>query len=188
MSVGLGRQEIRTLLDDLSAELARHGARADLFLVGGAAIAVAYDSARSTRDLDAVFLPTEVVRQAAMAVAERRGLAKDWLNDAVKGFIPGPDPDAQRYYQSDALTVDVASARYLLAMKLFSSRVENDADDIMFLYRQLGFTTVDEGLALVESVYRGRPIAVKVKFLLGEIVEALRDQDSSTTGPSEGQP
>jgi hypothetical protein len=188
MSVGLGRDEIRTLLDDLSAELAGRGAHADLFLVGGAAIAVAYDSARATRDLDAVFLPTEVVRQAAMAVAERRGLAKDWLNDAVKGFVPGPDPDAQRYYQSDALTVDVASARYLLAMKLFSSRVENDADDIMFLYRQLGFTTVAEGLTLVEGVYRGRPIAVRVKFLLGEIVEALRKQDLSETGPSERQP
>jgi len=70
-------------------------------------------------------------------------------------------------------------------MKLFSSRVENDADDIMFLYRQLGFTTVDEGLALVESVYRGRPIAVKVKFLLGEIVAALREQGSSAAGSSD---
>jgi Nucleotidyltransferase of unknown function (DUF6036) len=188
MSVGLGRQQIRMLLDDLSAELAARGARADLFLVGGAAIAIAYDSARATRDLDAVFLPTEVVRDAALAVAERRGLAKDWLNDAVKGFLPGPDPDAQRYYASDALTVDVASARYLLAMKLFSSRVENDADDIMFLYRQVGFTTVEEGLALVESAYRGRPIAVKVKLLLAEIVAALREQDSPGETPGEGQP
>jgi len=55
----------------------------------------------------------------------------------------------------------------------------------MFLYRQLGFTTVDEGLALVESVYRGRPIAVKVKFLLGEIVAALREQGSSAAGSSD---
>jgi len=138
--------------------------------------------------LDAVFLPTEVVRDAALAVAERRGLAKDWLNDAVKGFLPGPDPDAQRYYASDALTVDVASARYLLAMKLFSSRVENDADDIMFLYRQVGFTTVEEGLALVESAYRGRPIAVKVKFLLAEIVKGLCEPDPPTGTSGEGQP
>jgi hypothetical protein len=144
---------------------------------------VAYDSARSTRDLDGVFLPTEVVRQATLAVAERRGLAKDWLNDAVKGFLPGPDPDAQRYYSSDSLTVDVASARYLLAMKLFSSRVENDADDIMFLYRQLGFTTVEEGLDLVESVYHGRAVEPKVQFLLSEIVAALHDQDGSAVSP-----
>ncbi len=177
MSTGLAREDIHALLDELSNELASRGAKADLFLVRGAAIAVAYDEARSTRDLDAVFLPTTVVRQAASVVAERHGLAEDWLNDAVKGFLPGTDPDAQRYYSSDALTVDVASPRYLLAMKLFASRVENDTEDIMFLYRKLGFTTVEEGLDLVESVYRGRPIAVKVKFLLGEIVAALNEQD-----------
>ncbi len=176
MSIGLGRDDITSLLDELNDELRRRGAHADLFLVGGAAIAVAYDAARSTRDLDAVFLPTDVVRQAAHAVAERRGLASDWLNDAVKGFLPGPDPDATRYYEGDSLTVDVASARYLLAMKLFASRVETDADDIAFLYRQLGFTTVDEGLDLLENVYRGRPVDPKVQYLLAEIVDALGDE------------
>ncbi len=99
MSVGLGREDIRALLDDLSAELAARGARAEIFLVGGAALAVAYDATRATRDLDAVFIPADVVRQAAVAVAERQGLAEDWLNDAVKGFLPGPhrghDPAGQ---------------------------------------------------------------------------------------------
>lgn len=55
---------------------------------------MAYDTTRATRDLDAVFVPTEIVRQAARAVAEHRGLTEDWLNDAVIGFLPGPDPDA----------------------------------------------------------------------------------------------
>jgi hypothetical protein len=73
-------------------------------------------------------------------------------------------------------------------MKLFSARVENDADDIMFLYRQLGFTTVEEGLDLVESVYQGRPIEPKVQFLLAEIVEALNVEalnEAGTIGRSE---
>jgi hypothetical protein len=133
MSAGLGREDIRVLLDELSQELAARGARAELFLVGGAAIAVVYDATRATRNLDAVFIPSEVVRQAAAAVAEREGLAEDWLNDAVKGFLPGPDPDAQRFYSSDSLIVDVASPRYLLAMKLFAARAEIDADDIILL-------------------------------------------------------
>ena len=170
---GLGREDIRALLDDLSAELAARGARAELFLVGGAALAVAYDATRATRDLDAVFIPTDVVRQAAAAVARHRGLTEDRLNDAVKGFLPGPDPDAQRFYSSDSLIVDVASPRYLLAMKLFAARAEIDADDIILLYRQLGFTTVDEGLDLVEQAYPGRPIPAKVRFLLTEIVDSM---------------
>ena len=40
-SAGLGREDIRALLDDLSAELAVRGANAELILVGGAAFAVA---------------------------------------------------------------------------------------------------------------------------------------------------
>jgi Nucleotidyl transferase AbiEii toxin, Type IV TA system len=59
----LSRDDIRELLDHLSAELARRGARADLFLVGGAAIAVAYDSARATRDLDAGRSQAELIRE-----------------------------------------------------------------------------------------------------------------------------
>ena len=175
MSPGLGRKDIRALLDDLSHELAARGAKAELFLVGGAALAVAYDATRATRDLDAVFIPSDVVRQAAAAVADRKGLAQDWLNDAVKRFLPGPDPDAQRFYSSDSLIVDVASPRYLLAMKLFAARAEIDADDIILLYRQLGFTTVDEGLDLVQQAYPGRPIPAKVRFLLTEIVDSMEN-------------
>jgi hypothetical protein len=76
------------------------------------------------------------VRRAAAAVADREGLDPDWLNDAVKGFLPGPDPGAIRYFEAPGLLVDVASAEYLLAMKLFSSRVEADAEDIALLYRE----------------------------------------------------
>lgn len=168
-----GRAEIKQLLAELDAELVSLGARADVFLVGGAALALAYDARRTTRDLDAAFYPTDAVRQAAHAIAERRDLSDDWLNDAVKGFLPGTDPEAERYFAGEALNVDIASPRFLLAMKLFASRVETDADDIAFLYRILGFTTVDEGLSVLEHAYPGRPIAAKVQYLLQEIVDSL---------------
>ncbi|WP_261575999.1 hypothetical protein [Frankia gtarii] len=103
---GLDRESIIGLLRELNDELGRRGAKADLFLVGGAALALVYDATRSTRHLDAVFLPTGVVRAAAAALAERHALSADWLNDAVKGFLPGPDPAATRYFEADHLTVD----------------------------------------------------------------------------------
>jgi hypothetical protein len=80
------------------------------------------------------------------------------------------------YFEAPGLLVDVASAEYLLAMKLFSSRVETDAEDIALLYREVGYHTVDEGLNLVERSYPGRPIAAKVQFLLEEIVQSLDAQ------------
>lgn len=61
-------------------------------------------------------------------------------------------------------------------MKLFAARAEIDADDIILLYHQLGFTTVDEGLDLAEQAYPGRPIPARVKFLLTEIVDSMRTE------------
>src|SRR5437773_1557907 len=46
-------------------------------------------------------------------------------------------------------------------MKLLAARDE-DVDDIVALYRLCGFTTVVEGLDLVESVYPGRAVAVEL--------------------------
>jgi hypothetical protein len=169
----LSADDIRRLFGELASELDAAGQRAEIFLVGGAAIALCFDARRATRDLDAVFTPTDSVRRAAASVADREGLDPDWLNDAVKGFLPGPDPNAVRYFEAPGLLVDVASAEYLLAMKLFSSRAETDAEDIALLYREVGYHTVEEGLALVERSYPGRPIAARVQFLLEEILQSL---------------
>lgn len=79
---------ITRLLEALDSELAARGTTADVYLVGGAAIALSFDAKRTTRDLDAVFVPMSEVRAAAVAVAQANGLAEDWLNDAVKGFVP----------------------------------------------------------------------------------------------------
>lgn len=54
-----------------------------------------------------------------------------------------------------------------------ATRVEIDADDIALLYREVGYRTVEGGLALVERSCRGRPIAAEVQFPLSEIVAAL---------------
>jgi hypothetical protein len=39
-------------------------------------------------------------------------------------------------------------------MKLFAARAEIDADDIILLYRQLGFTTVDEALTWLSRPFQ----------------------------------
>jgi hypothetical protein len=73
-------------------------------------------------------------------VAARHDLPEDWLNDGVKGFLPGDDPRARQVHESDSLRVDVASPEYLLAMKLFAAR-EQDVDDIVQLCAGSGLQT-----------------------------------------------
>ena len=68
--------------------------RGELFLVGGAAMALAYSTRRSTGDLDAIFEPTSVIYDIAADIARERSLPTTWLNDGVKGFLPGADPNA----------------------------------------------------------------------------------------------
>lgn len=168
---GFGAADITELLGELAAQLHSRGLRGEMFVVGGAAIALAYDTRRSTRDIDAVFAPKSEVYAAAAVVARRRGIPTDWLNDAVKGFLPGPDPDPRPVFDAPGLRVDVASPRYLLAMKLLASR-DDDVDDIRTLFTACGFTRAAEGLDLVESTFPARLISPRVRFLLEDLYPA----------------
>ena len=126
----LGRRELLEALGELDEELKILNVRGEVFIVGGAAMAIAYDTRRSTADVDAVFVPSSEVRIAASRVAERMNLEPDWLNDGAKAFLPGEDENQIGVYEGQHLSVAAASPQYLLAMKLIASRVERDQDDI----------------------------------------------------------
>lgn len=71
------RQDLIGAFKCLDEELSRRGVRAELFVVGGVDIAIAYDARRTTADVDAIFVPSEVVREAATVVAEQMDLEPD---------------------------------------------------------------------------------------------------------------
>src|SRR5207302_6607242 len=108
------RQAALRALEELATVLESRGIAGRLFVVGGVAIALAFDARRITRDIDAVFEPKSEVYSAAREVADRLELPDEWLNDAVKGFIPGTDPDALPVFDRPGLAVTSASARFLL--------------------------------------------------------------------------
>ena len=54
-------------------------------------------------------------------------------------------------------------------MKLMASRTERDIDDIKTLYEICGFTTAEEGLAVLESYNPQDLILPRVQFLLQEM-------------------
>lgn len=155
----------------MSDELEKRGIRGEIFLVDGAAMALCYNRKRTTKDLDGVFEPKMVVYEAANDVAKTRTLKPGWLNDTVKGFMPGPDSSAKTILDLPALSVSVASPRYLFALKALASREDRDIDDIRELYRLSNFNSVDEAIEYVEKVFSGRQIEARVGFVLRETLE-----------------
>jgi Nucleotidyltransferase of unknown function (DUF6036) len=162
------RSEILKALQALSDELSAHGVRGQIFIVGGAAMALAYSTRRVTKDIDAVFEPKSSIYEAAAKVAENLGLPDDWLNDAAKGFMPGNDREARPVPDIQGIEITTASPRYLLAMKLMAMRFGEDDEDIELLIRECDLHTADETLELLERMYPTREPQPKTRLFLEE--------------------
>jgi len=160
-------------LTRLSEVLESRGVQGELYLVGGAAMAVAYDARRATRYTDAIFAPKQATYEAAQIVAEELSLPENWLNDAVKLYLRGEDPEPVPILELPALRVQAASPRYLLAMKLLASRRE-DEQDIRLLLRRLGVQSVEEAEQILLSVYPEGQVLPKTRLMLEEIFSAGR--------------
>jgi Nucleotidyltransferase of unknown function (DUF6036) len=167
----MDRDEIVAALTALAGELQRRGASADMYVVGGAAISLAFDERRATRDIDAVFEPKDVVYEAAAVVAEERGLPAGWLNDAVKGFLTGDDPAATPVLDLPGLRCMAASPRILLALKVLAHRVGEDEEDLRLLAAALGLERASEVLAVAEETFGDR-LDPAARFFVEEIFSA----------------
>jgi hypothetical protein len=152
----MDRKEIVAALTALAEELDSQGVTAQMYVVGGAAIALAFDQRRSTRDIDAVFEPKAAVYEAAARIAGRDGLPPDWLNDAVKGFLAGEDSGAAPILELPGLSVLTASPQTLLAMKVLAHRPGEDDEDVRLLAAHLGLERAEDILAVAERTYGDR--------------------------------
>ncbi|HTU74670.1 MAG TPA: hypothetical protein VMG38_14235 [Trebonia sp.] len=75
----LNREKLEQAFTALGERLVRRGVVADVFIVGGAAMALAYDATRATRDVDSLFVPHGIVLDEARNVAEELGLPRPSL-------------------------------------------------------------------------------------------------------------
>jgi len=175
----MDRTEILAALTALGRRLADQGVTADIYVVGGAAIALAYDDRRSTRDIDAVFVPKTAVYAAAAEVRDDLELPEGWLNDAVKGFLLGPDPFPTEIIEVPGLRCEVASPEMVLVLKCLAHRVGED-DDVRLLAAAAGIEDADAVLALVErTVGDPRLLTAQVEFF----VRAVLDDDARASEP-----
>ncbi len=164
------RGRILVALQALGDELLREGVRGQIFIVGGAAIALAYSTRRVTKDIEAVFEPRAAIYRAAEKVAVELELPEDWLNDAVKGYMPGADEHPRPLPEIRGIEVTTASPRYLLAMKLMAMRFGEDDEDIEFLLGECDLHGVEEALEVLRDMYPSREPPLKTRLFLEEIL------------------
>ncbi len=171
----LDQEKIESLFRRLSDRLIERGLVGEVALYGGAAMVLAHRARLSTKDIDAVFVPKQEVYQAAYEVAEEVGMEKDWLNDAVKGFLSVKN-DIVPLRDYPGLKVFVAAPEYLLAMKCLSMRLgrdETDLSDVRFLMDRLGLNDAAQVLDLVSCYYPEDRIQPKTRFAIEEICQNL---------------
>ena len=172
MAGPLGREQLLKLFEELSTELGRRGARAHIYLFGGAAMSVAFDRDRRTVDLDVrVDSGREKLMEAARAVGRRHGFDEGWFSEPAAVVLPkGADERAGTLYQSQFLTVTGASAQHLLAMKLVAGRFK-DRGDIAVLCNALGVSNEDEAMRIKDQVLPGVPLHQAAREALKRVFE-----------------
>lgn len=177
----LDRAGIEDAFRRLGDRLAKRGVVADLYVFGGAAMALAYDSRRATRDVDALFKPHGIVREEALNVADELGLPRWWLNEQASSYVaPGGDPAAARVFDHPGLRVFAASPEHLLAMKAFAAR-PRDAEDIFQLTQILGLRTVNDVVASVREIFPDEEPPERLRLLLEDIFSSQGDQGTAQT-------
>ena len=174
----LTREQILAALQALSDELGKQGITGEVCLFGGTVMVLAFTARLTTKDVDALFQPTQTIRELAHRIATEQQLPVDWLNDGVKGFISTRhETTTGNLPQFPHLRLTMPVPEYLLAMKCMAARIGGTADepsdvtDIVFLVRHLKLKSAKEVLDLVGQYYPANRIPVKTQYLVEGLFE-----------------
>ena len=169
----LTRETLLRALGSLSDQLGQRGVSGEVCLFGGTVMVLAFTARVATKDVDALFQPTQAIREAARVTADEQNLPGDWLNDGVKGFLSARhEPTTGNLPQFPHLRLTMPVPEYLLAMKCIAARLgvsanePSDVADIVFLTRHLGLKSAKDVLDLVAQYYPASRISVKTQYLV----------------------
>jgi predicted nucleotidyltransferase len=165
----LDRAELERAFTALGERLARRGVVADVFVVGGAAMALAYDAKRVTRDVDSLFVPHGIVLEEARNVAEDLGLPPWWLNEQASVYISGKDdPGKRRVFDHPGLRVTAASPSHIFAMKALAARTR-DVDDLRLLAAMVGIDSAEAAVQVCRDFFPDEDIPARTVAVLEEL-------------------
>ena len=169
----LSAKLILHLFDRLNEELEKNGETGEVGIVGGTVMCLVYNARLSTKDVDAIFEPSQIIRKLVKKIALEEGLPPDWLNDGAKGVLEAGFK-RQEVLALSHLRVWAPEPRYMLAMKCISARWDtSDRDDVIFLVKMLKLKKPEQVFDLIESYYPKNRIPPKTRFFIEEVFEDL---------------
>jgi hypothetical protein len=168
----LTAEQIESCFREMNEELRSLGKKGEIGIVGGAVMCLVYHARQATRDVDAIFEPSSLIRKIAEKIAEHNHLPKDWLNDGAKAFLTQGFKKMTVSHLSH-LYVWAPEPRYMLAMKCLSARWDSyDGDDVRFLIKHIGLKNPDEIFDIISKYYPKESIPAKTKFFIEEVMGA----------------
>ena len=183
----LSATDMRDALREVAEHLQRSGVQGRLYVAGGAAMALAYDAERLTRDIDAAILHGHnAVMNAVRAVAGARGWPSTWLNEQATTYMPQvPDRHSQVVFDHSALQVAVASPAHMLAMKARAARAQ-DIADVANLLDRCGLSTAEQVDDIVQAVFGGEPLGLRQRRWIEDLITHSPAPDSESQRQQEG--
>jgi hypothetical protein len=174
----LSREQILRALESLSDQLGRQGVTGEVCLFGGTVMMLAFTDRQTTKVVDAIFQPAQVIRQQARRIADDLHLPPDWLKEVVAGFGSARhETTTENLPQFPHLRLMMPVPEYLLAMKCVAARIGRTAaetSDIVFLIRHLNLKSAKGVWDLVGQYFPATRIPVKMQNFVKGLFEAVK--------------
>jgi len=181
------KEALEAAFNELGRRAYAAGRTIEIAVYGGAALLLTLNQRVATKDVDGVFdRDKDFVRKLAAEIADEFGWDQNWLNDGVNGWLSkaDSDPDVKKLFKTypsedePGLRVLVPKPEYMFAMKCRAMRVggvdsSSDIDDIKNLAQELGITSVEQALAIVEDFYPANLLEPETRLGLEEILSSL---------------
>lgn len=173
MSVTLDGDLIRRLIVEVADEVAAGDAEQRVVIVVGGSLLALRGMRDATRDVDSIRPLDDELRRATHVVAERHGLAANWLNDHASPWAPATMniDDCEVVVERPGLRVLAAPLRDVFLMKLNRSSPQ-DLNDLRSLWPHVhdNFASAND---IVHAFHAAFPFEEPDDHLAGFIVTEL---------------
>lgn len=167
----LDGQGIRAQFQEVADHLPIAGQQHTLIVVGGALLAL-HGLRHSTLDVDSIRRIEPELRDAVEAVAARRGLRIDWLNDHAARFTPATFIESECAVLLDhpRLMVLGVPLDQVFVMKLYRLSAQ-DYEDLVTIWPLCSFESPAQAAAQFQEAYPHAPEDPHLARLIERIAE-----------------